>query len=889
MNKMIKLINISKKIKDEYILKNITLNFNSKGFYVISGASGCGKTTLLNILAMYDNKYEGTYIYNGKIANSHRANIGYMNQKNIVFGDENPVSNIWLSNYQFEDKNIKNNAEQALLNLGYSKSLFKILARNLSGGEKQRLCYVMASSKRPEVLLCDEITSGLDQSNANTLLKMLKEKSKHNLVIMVSHDLELVKNYCDILIMMEDGKIKYTKGNVENENPKPAIFKKKRISVKSLVRLVLHKIKTKKFRFSLCVSTLTTGFICFCAAILISNVIKNNLNLAFGSIINKDEVILNTRLDPRTTKFEDIDYETYCQIIEAYPEYFENIRVNYTTNIDGFMNKNMVSLIHNKKKFNLPQLSLFSINNFQICEYRLNKDEIILGISDNDIRNLSMFFNISDKSLNGINTFLSHNNIFLQFNVEKKEWSYSDERIFTIKRCFYSEKMVIYHSNPLFNEIVFEEEMRFKNELDANKIVPWLLSKQYYLVSRKGDEFLKESFGFDTFLDFYPDYYLDKNNIILKHINNKFLNDNVIKEILLNNSKVESIKLCTNGSYLVLKDSMISGFSNDFLLANSVSRIDGVINAFSTTKVGLKISYPDNVLVGNITNISSKNLNFSSNLDELISGNIPTNDDEIVISSAISEVLFPNQNPINKNVDVAFLHYSVNKDSYIENHYEQSYLKVVGVKKSEKFLIYQNYQWLINYFRDYLNLSNYELLVNTIQYLPKNVENLDVFVSEMNQKYAYEFTNSSINLSSTINETIDIVELVLIIFSIFAICIAFIMLFLIVYLFIQENSNDFAAIIAIGGEKKDLENYKKMYISFIVLSSVFFTLFSLGILTIVLNHFPIPFFDISINDLCIPFVKLILMGSFILLLAFILLKVFSGKKLSKADAIKLYK
>lgn len=215
------LSNISKKYKthsgDFYALKNISLTLPETGFVSIVGKSGSGKTTLLNILLGIEKPSTGVITFKNKKINkmSDRVFSKYhLNDVSIVFQHYNV----------FLDLPVRDNIALPLLIKGVPKlkaykkvdellEKFKLsnlknqTVNKLSGGEKQRVAILRAIITSPKAIFCDEPTGALDEDNAHVILKILKDLSKTVLIVMVSHNNRLVKDYSDRIITLKDGEI----------------------------------------------------------------------------------------------------------------------------------------------------------------------------------------------------------------------------------------------------------------------------------------------------------------------------------------------------------------------------------------------------------------------------------------------------------------------------------------------------------------------------------------------------------------------------------------------------------------------------------------------------------------------------------------------------------
>lgn len=234
---MLKLNNIC---KDYYIekepikaLKDINIEFNSHGFVSILGESGCGKTTLLNIIGGLDKYNSGDLVINGKSTKDYKDNdwdlyrntkIGFVFQTYNLIPHLSVFENVELSltlNGQNEEK-IKNKVLKCLEDVGL-KGQEKKKPNQLSGGQMQRVAIARALINDPEIILADEPTGALDSKTSVVIMDILKEISKEKLIILVTHNSILAKKYSDKILYMVDGNIKEEKeinGVVKGEDSK---------------------------------------------------------------------------------------------------------------------------------------------------------------------------------------------------------------------------------------------------------------------------------------------------------------------------------------------------------------------------------------------------------------------------------------------------------------------------------------------------------------------------------------------------------------------------------------------------------------------------------------------------------------------------------------------
>lgn len=213
------------KTGDVEIVANNDVNFSiEKGeLVVILGASGAGKSTVLNILGGMDNNDEGKVIIDGKdISRFNRKQlISYRrNDVGFVFQFYNLVQNLTAKeNVELASEIVKNarNPVEVLKAVGLEKRINNFPAQ-LSGGEQQRVAIARAVAKNPKILLCDEPTGALDYKTGKQILQILQDMSRKEgaTVIIVTHNAAIAP-IADRVIHMHDARVK----NIEiNPNPR---------------------------------------------------------------------------------------------------------------------------------------------------------------------------------------------------------------------------------------------------------------------------------------------------------------------------------------------------------------------------------------------------------------------------------------------------------------------------------------------------------------------------------------------------------------------------------------------------------------------------------------------------------------------------------------------
>ncbi|EEW4993062.1 dispersin export ABC transporter ATP-binding protein AatC [Escherichia coli] len=194
-------IKIHKKpIENRTILNNRIIEIKEGSFNIITGPSGVGKSSLLNIIGLLDNAFVGEYEFFGKKVDIKDNNIttyirrkyfGFIFQDSLINVKQNVTRNILCS---VDSQNIitaRERINDILVSVGLSNINNNVSF--LSGGEKQRLALARALIKNPSILLADEPTASLDIKNKKLVMNILSEYNKlGGTVVMVTHDLELI-------------------------------------------------------------------------------------------------------------------------------------------------------------------------------------------------------------------------------------------------------------------------------------------------------------------------------------------------------------------------------------------------------------------------------------------------------------------------------------------------------------------------------------------------------------------------------------------------------------------------------------------------------------------------------------------------------------------------
>ena len=219
-----------KDVRKSYVMGEVTINasdgvnfeINQGEFVVIVGASGAGKTTILNLLGGMDSPTSGTiYVDDTNIASFDQQQLTKYRRDDIgfVFQFYNLIQNLTaLENVELASQICKNplDSNEVMDRVGLDERKANFPAQ-LSGGEQQRVAIARAIAKNPKLLLCDEPTGALDYKTGKTILKLLREMADRYqmTVVVITHNLAIAP-MADRVIHLKNGKVE----DMEL-NPKP--------------------------------------------------------------------------------------------------------------------------------------------------------------------------------------------------------------------------------------------------------------------------------------------------------------------------------------------------------------------------------------------------------------------------------------------------------------------------------------------------------------------------------------------------------------------------------------------------------------------------------------------------------------------------------------------
>lgn len=834
---MIEIKNLSKKFQNQVVLEKVNLKLPNRGLIALTGASGEGKSTLLNILSMLDLDYEGELYIDERNYRSIQDleqfrfnNFGFVFQNYSLFNLMSIKDNILLNDKDELSSQIKlkNVLEKVAIELDVNK-----LVNTLSGGEKQRIAIARALYLEPRILFCDEPTGALDEDNKKNIMELLKKISKDILVVIVSHEQDLIELYADSIYQIENHQLIKKYMMMDNNESVKITHKDNSLRLSNMFHYVKTNLKNKKYRTTIATSSIASGLICIGIALVLTSIVGDNIKNSLSSLMdNKSFVIQNKEKEEALNEVYSAPEPNLLEMMSSYPKYIHGIGRYYISNFEEqFPQANYCSFVSGRYHVSFSELSIRSINEYAWCEdydtmypyncYNLKDDEVVISLREKDVKRINRALYLKDDKVETLSSYLLMNELNFVFYFQNDEWSYKDEVFLRCKAFVIDDNIGLIHSSHNWNEYILEKIMHFKvtDDLVASNAIPWTFKKVYFLKTHFAMQYetaklLMNDKRFQIFrfgfVDEFEKNLKRKDRIyVITHKNNgvslSFLNEIMIDE------ELSSYTLSVPETYLVLPGLMISGFSRPCFISSKKDDLLKINDLYtiSETDINKTPLYQDelNIVYGGLADITNKdNLKYQPQEDiNNIYGRKANGYEEIVISSKIARQLFPNMEL--KNVLNSKINFMINKSSLYDgsnyyNDFNLCELNIVGIViEEEKNVIYHDNQWNIFFFAQYLDFSLPDLKIDgALFHFDKNID--ERLLKNLSLKYdKYQFLNSTLDISSSIDRVVYYIDLGLIAFSLIAIFSSILMTILVIYLFIVENRREIGLLKALGIKK----------------------------------------------------------------------------------------
>lgn len=364
---MLEIKNITKDYKTGsdtvHALRGVSIAFRDSELVAVLGHSGCGKTTLLNIIGGLDRYTTGDLIIDGRSTKQYKDrdwdtyrnhSIGFIFQSYNLIPHQTVLSNVelalTLSGVSKSER--RRRAKEALEKVGLGDQINK-RPNQMSGGQMQRVAIARALVNDPDILLADEPTGALDSETSLQIMELVKEIANDRLVIMVTHNPDLANDYATRIVKLVDGKIKSDsdpfdpaaeKADAEKLEEKPAAksgkSKKTKMGFLTALSLSRNNLLTKKGRTFLTAFAGSIGIIGIALILSLSNGVQQYIDSVERSTLASYPV----QLDRKTVDYSGLMNSMMNVSDIASSEKREPDRV-YTNDLSTQMMKSMMSEI----------------------------------------------------------------------------------------------------------------------------------------------------------------------------------------------------------------------------------------------------------------------------------------------------------------------------------------------------------------------------------------------------------------------------------------------------------------------------------------------------------------------------------------------------------------
>ena len=600
---MLELKNISKTYNTnnfkQTALNNVSISFREQEFAAILGPSGSGKTTLLNIIGGLD-KYDSgdliinnvsTKLYKDRDWDTYRNyRVGFVFQNYNLISHQSILSNVELAltlgGVSKEERKAK--AIDVLTKVGLKDHIYK-KPNQLSGGQMQRVSIARALVNDPDIILADEPTGALDSNTSVQIMELLKEVSKTKLVIMVTHNPELAKNYATRIINIKDGKVvddtnpyKDVKSKVIEEN----FTKRTSMSLLTAFSLSFNNLMTKKGRTILVSLAGSIGIIGIALIMSLSNGFQNYINSIQEDTLSSYPLSITSKQADMTSLFLSMmDKENSDDKSNKVHE------KQYITSMFGSVSKNNLKSFKNYYEKN----KLLLKDDISTVKYSYNVTPNIYTLdSKNKISKLnpsSLMTSMYSSSV--ASTYQSFSSVFNEMidNMDKLKSQYD-----VLKGTWpsqYDEMVIVLpNKNTISDLLVYSLGIRDYSEL--NDMVTKLMSGEKININNKPYDFtydelmnikLKlilpyETYKYNSKYNIYED--MSDNEEYMKNLYDKALNIKIVGIVTLKDG-INSMSLNPGVAYTKeLTNYLIDKSKNSDIVKKQLSNKD--IDVFSNKK-----------------------------------------------------------------------------------------------------------------------------------------------------------------------------------------------------------------------------------------------------------------------------------------------------------------
>ena len=762
-------------------LKGVSIKFRKSEFVSILGQSGCGKTTLLNIIGGLDKYTSGDLIINNKSTKEFKDrdwdayrnySIGFVFQSYNLIPHQTILSNVelalTLSGVSRKERTKR--AIEALEAVGLKEQMHK-KPNQLSGGQMQRVAIARAIVNNPDIILADEPTGALDTKTSMQVMDILKEISKDKLVIMVTHNSELAEKYSTRIIKILDGVITDDSNpyDEKTEIKEEKNEKKKKTSMKffTALRLSLNNLMTKKGRTILTSFAGSIGIIGIALILSISNGVQSYINKVEEETLSSYPITIQESTVDMTSMIENMMGEN------SENEEKHNDNKIYSSNVMGELLTTLSSKIESN---NLTELKKYIdagnngiSDNANAIQYsynlnlnlykedtsngvvQVNPSTVMDAIGMGEIMDASQ--NSSMSSMFGTSSSMSNTDVWQEMldNEELLHLQY-DVLAGTWPQAYNEVVLIVNENNEISDYTLYTLGLKDQKELeeDWKAIENGEQIEEHEQTSYTYDELLNLSFK----LILNSDYYQKENEMWI----DKSGDEEYMKEKIAN---AESLKVV--GIIKQNDQSVAAGMSSGIGYLKDLKEY--VINKSNESEIVKEQKENPNINV-------FTGLEFRDD-DEQFNYNNLSNEQKMAMAQLSTEQIAEMMEAYTENVNATY-----------ENNLEK--LGAIDLNSPSQINIYP---------KDFESKDNITKAIEEYNQKQRN---------EGKEENTISYTDLVGIMMSSVSQIIDIISYVLIAFVAISLIVSSIMIGIITYISVLERTKEIGILRAIGASKKDI-------------------------------------------------------------------------------------
>ena len=774
-------------------------------------------------------------------------NIGYVFQSFELLELETALRNVYLSidSTAVSKRFLKRKKAADLLRFVEMESFSDQEMLKLSGGQKQRVAMARALANDPKIILADEPSGSLDEKNGRLVFDLLKRISKKSLVVVVSHDETLARQYCDEGYFFQDGHlIKRERFNgpskIDNAPASMALPRKQgkpRLSLSFLLSHAWRLFRTKKVRSLVSEVAITMGLVGVGLSVYLSSTIQDELSGVFSTIVPENVIVMSSGVSGGETisSVYAAREEEAVYLEDNYPDLVKGIGSSIQIDFESwFSDANLFYYVSGPVQQVLPGFSSRTINDYLWLEdyptlsFYPNRpvrcdgwDEVILGLPYSSMSNLCYGLHIP-RNYQSLGDLAASRKLSLILEMTRYEWGFENVDLFTVIAVAQTEFPCLFHSSHDWNREYFLNHIGFKSWLtDETPNPQYALELPYVSLRFTKEDFLpvvRDDPNVEHLVFEFASSSLlpsvcpigrpcEVNRVYLYGADKRGVGWRTLDEIETKYDEIIGKSPVSQGSYYAEASSVAMGFAGKFYICESEEKAKEVVDLYSDLPLdiaSLEMECPPGCVDGSYLSSVSGGLRLSCNLSNMKSGSPPSGLEEIAISSALDDAL--------SHPDELFLSAETKAEiigDSLSRQFQVFRLKVTGVKESRNKTIYVPSNWSVDFFQIQLGMSAFILEpAGCVFYLREGCDQGKALQALSNDYPSFRFASPKKEVESSMSSTLSYLGVMLGAFSGVSLVMSSLLLLVVMHIQMSESEREDRLLYVLGLSRNDIfRNY----------------------------------------------------------------------------------